>query len=210
MRNTWLLLVMLTAAGCASSPSVQPSERGAFTGNFGGNAFDTRTVSGPAVSLARDAEGKWSGTIPCRWRLGRPTGKVCPFFWEPKIQDGLPSGIGAPSVGEYQVVRVRHSILFRGDKVEYQFAAKVDRDFPPELVAPLFFAVANTTDPGRDLLSSEPPLGITEFTNPDTRLVWLVSVDGLGDVSIRRGPVSSPVEVKPGSSGAIIYHPVSH
>jgi hypothetical protein len=51
----------------------------------------------------------------------------------------------------------------------------MEREFPAELVAPLFLAVATATDPNRDLLFSDPPLGMTEFTNPDTRLVWIVS-----------------------------------
>jgi len=44
------------------------------------------------------------------------------------------------------------------------------------------------------------------FPNPGNRLVWVVSVEGLGEVSVRRGPASEPV--KPDPSGAIIYQQV--
>jgi len=198
-----MLLALLAATGCASPASNVPAERPRFTGSFGGNTFDARSVSGPSVRLAREGTGSWTGTIGCRFRSGRPTLHVCPFHWDPKEADGLPLVIGAPGPGGYQVARKGHSVLLMGSVYEFQFATKADADFPAELLAPLFFSVAMNTDPARDLVSSDPPLGLTEYTNPATQLVWVVTVGGVGDVSIRRGPATSPVET--GTSNARIF-----
>jgi hypothetical protein len=92
-------------------------------------------------------------------------------------------------------------VLLQGTDVEFQFATKLDRDFPTDLIAPLFFAVSMTTDPARDLVSSDPSLGLVEFGNPGTRLVWVISVDGLGEVSVRRGSATTPVDIDPRSLG---------
>jgi hypothetical protein len=205
MRMTWLLLIVL-GAGCASTPSA-PSERGKFAGSFGGNEFDVRTVGGRGVSLVHDADGTWGGTIACRWRYGLPTGKMCPFFWDPRVKSGLPPAIGAPGVGGYEVTRSGHSVVLRGIDVEFQFVPTKDLDFPTELIAPLFFAVATTSDPGRDLLSSDPPLGLGDFTRPATRLVWVIQVEGLGQVAIRRGPAATGPNLEHGSGATIFVAP---
>jgi len=202
-RRWWVFLLL--GAGCASAPPAPTSGGPAYAGNFGGNTFDLRSVSGKGVSLARDGDGRWNGTMACRWRQGIPTGKMCPFFWEPTLEAGLPIAIGAPGVGAFSVARMGHTIIFRGQTVEFRFAAAAEREFPSELVAPLFFAVANTSDPARDLRASEPPLDRFDFTNPQTLLVWVVSVEGLGDVSVRRGPASGSPDIKPGAAG-ILYH----
>jgi hypothetical protein len=207
MRSAWLVLAMLVAAGCASSPSAQPSGQARFAGSFGGNTFDTRAVGGRGVSLAHDPDGKWSGRIACRWRLGLPTGKMCPFYWEPRVKDGLPPAIGAPGVGAYEVTRSGHSVLLRGTDVEYQFVPKANLDLPTELIAPLFFAVATTTDPGRDLVFSDPPLGFNDFIRPSTRLVWVIPVEGLGEVAVRRAPASSAANLEYGSGATIFVGP---
>jgi hypothetical protein len=203
MRHDWMWVVLLAASGCASSASSVPAAPERFTGNFGGNTFDARSVSGPSVRLARDGTGSWNGTIGCRFQNGRPTLHVCPFHWDPEEVDGLPRAIGAPGPGGYLITRKGHSLLLMGNAYEFQFATKVDADFPAELLAPLFFAVAMNTDPARDLVSSDPPLGLTEYPNPATQLVWVITVGGVGDVSIRRGPATSPVEI--GSSNAKIF-----
>ena len=181
MRPHWALI---TLEGCAST-STASADRASLAGNFGGNTFDTGTVSGASVQLARDGAGNWTGTIGCKFRRGLPTTHVCPFFWEPTVRDGLPAAIGAPGVGGYRIIRSGHSVLLQGTDVEFQFATKVDRDFPIDLIAPLFFAVSMTTDPARDLVSSDPSLGLVEFGNPGTRLVWVISVDGLGRLQRR-------------------------
>jgi len=205
MRIAWVLLVMLGGAGCASSPGA-PSERGRLSGSFGGNEFNTRVVDGRGVSLIEDPDGTWRGTIACRWRYGLPTGKMCPFYWDPRVQSGLPAAIGAPGVGAYEVTRSGHAVVFRGTDVEFEFASKADLDFPTELIAPLFFAVATTNDPSRDLLSSDPPLGTGDFIRPSTRLIWVIKVEGIGEVAIRRGPVSSPRPNLDNGSGAMIWN----
>jgi hypothetical protein len=71
--------------------------------------------------------------------------------------------------------------------VQYEFALADARPFPPELVMPLFLAVTSA----RELDSGLPERsGTMRIYDPETRLSWEIEVEGLGRVSVRRGPTT--------------------
>jgi hypothetical protein len=102
----------------------------------------------------------------------------------------LPEGIGALDVREsYRVSRTGFGVLLEGLRMTYEFVPKLQKEFPAELVRPLFWAVISATDPSRELKSSDPPYGQGTIASPSSILVWVIDIRGFGEVGIVRRPM---------------------
>ncbi len=80
-----------------------------------------------------------------------------------------------------------NSIVLARSAMEYEFAAPDGRPFPPELVMPLFLAVTSAREIDSGLVDSS---GTARVFDTQARFFWKVEVEGLGLISIRRGPSS--------------------
>ena len=181
--------------GCASAPppapaSTVPAGR-SFAGSFGGNAFTDGSVTGPGVQLAR-ANGEWSGKAPCRTQQGKPVG-ACPVFITALAPGTLPTGAGnfdSTQPQSYAISRKGTAVVLAGQVVSYEFQPKVEREFPADLVLPLFWAIISSKDPAKELRSSDPPVVPPAVPGPATVLTWQIDVAGFGPVEIVRRPAS--------------------
>jgi hypothetical protein len=79
------------------------------------------------------------------------------------------------------------SVVVARTGVQYEFALVDARPFPSELVMPLFLAVTSARELDSGLSDRS---GTMRIYDPETRLSWEIEVEGLGRVSIRRGPTT--------------------
>ena len=173
---------LLFVAACAGSPSsgstAVPSTGPIYSGSFGGTTFTESSVNGPAIELAKGST-EWTGVC----------GRHC-LTMIPVLPPGqLPEGIAAFGVREsYRVSRAGFGVLLEGPRMTYEFVPKLQKEFPAELVRPLFWAVISSTDPSRELKSSDPPFGLGTMSSPSSNLVWVIDIHGFGEVGIVRRP----------------------
>lgn len=81
-------------------------------------------------------------------------------------------------------------MVLAGQVVSYEFQPKVEREFPADLVLPLFWAIISSKDPAKELRSSDPPVVPPAVPGPATVLTWQIDVAGFGPVEIVRRPAS--------------------
>ena len=181
----WFLVAWLT--GCASAtppaPAVSARQGPSLAGHFGGNAFDCDLVTGPSVRMARRADGTWGGEFPCRAYLGRPSNEACATDVSEK--DGA---IFFGGQFAFRVVDDGRSVLLQRPPLEYQFVTAQERAFPPELVVPLFLAVTSARDTESSIVAQEHAGGTWSIFDNQAGLIWVLEIEGLGRVGVRRGP----------------------
>jgi hypothetical protein len=156
------------------------------------SGFTEGSVTGPGIQLVRGS-GEWSGKAPCRSQQGKPAGQSCPVFIAALPAGTLPTSAGnfdSTQPQSFAVTRQGTGVLLKGQLFDYEFVPKVEREFPPDLVLPLFWAMISSRDPGRELRSSDPPVAPPAVPGPGTVLVWRIDVAGFGPVEIVRRPAS--------------------
>jgi len=174
-------LVLALVLGCASGPSAAPpTAPGRLSGKFAENTFSTERVSGLRVQMARRPDGTWGGLFPCSPWLSHASNELCATDF-----DQTPESIRVSGHHVVAVRRIPRSVLLSRPPLEYEFALADERPFPAELLMPLFLAVISA----RDLRN-----GLTEasdnarFYDNQSRFVWVIEVEEVGRVGIRRGP----------------------
>jgi len=153
-----------------------------LSGRFAENVFSAEQVSGPRVQMKRRADGTWGGRFPCKPWLSHASNDLCPTDFD-RTEIAIRMG-GQPVFG---FNRWPSSVVVARTGVQYEFALVDARPFPSELVMPLFLAVTSA----RELDSGLCDLSWTmRIYDPETRLSWEIQVEGLGRVSVRRGPTT--------------------
>jgi hypothetical protein len=184
--SQWCVLVAFVVA-CASSapaPTASQSPGGpSLAGHFGGNAFDRNAVTGPTVRMSLRSDGTWGGMFPCRAYLGHPSNQSCAADVAEK--DGAIFLNGAFA---FRVFDDGRSVFVQRPPLEYQFATVADRPFPHELLLPLFLAVTSARDTESSIVAREHAEGTWSLFDNQAGLLWIVEVEGVGRVGVRRGP----------------------
>jgi len=134
--------------------------------------------------MTRRQDGSWAGLFPCHPFLGKPSVQTCAFDL-----DQRPDALTVYGTVVFSVGRKGHAVLLRRVPLEYEFATEADRDFPQELVVPLFLAVTSAKNPEADVVGGDTDARLGIFDN-QSRFVWVIQVEGLGRVAVRRGPAS--------------------
>ena len=179
----WFVPGLLVLLGCASGPETAPAAaRGRLSGRFAENLFSAEQVSGLRVQMRRRPDGSWGGLFPCKPWLSHPSNNLCATDFD---QTGIAIRMdGQPVFG---INWRTNSIVLARSAMEYEFAAPDGRPFPPELVMPLFLAVTSAREIDSGLVDSS---GTARVFDTQARFFWKVEVEGLGLISIRRGPSS--------------------
>ena len=77
------------------------------------------------------------------------------------------------------------SVLLTRPPLQDEFAVADGRPFPSELVIPLFLAVRTARELSGGLAEES---ANARFGDNQARLGWIIDVEGLGRVGVRRGP----------------------
>ena len=180
----WFIPVLLVLVTCASGPEPAPASRtgGGLSGRFAENVFSTEQVSGLRVQMHRRQDGSWGGLFPCKPWLSYPSTSLCPTDFD---QTEIAIRMGGQAV--FGPNRGENSVLLVRSNVTYEFAVADARPFPPELVLPLFLAVTSARELESGLLDKS---GTARVFDSQSQFRWEVEVEGLGRISVRRGPSS--------------------
>jgi len=180
----WSIPGLLVLLGCASGPEPMPTSTAGqrLSGRFAENVFSAEQVSGPRVQMKRRADGTWGGRFPCKPWLSHASNDLCPTDFD-RTEIAIRMG-GQPVFG---FNRWPSSVVVARTGVQYEFALVDARPFPSELVMPLFLAVTSARELDSGLSDRS---GTMRIYDPETRLSWEIEVEGLGRVSVRRGPTT--------------------
>ena len=174
-------LALGAVLGCASGPSAAPpTAPGRLSGRFAENSFNTERVSGLRVQMQRRPDGTWGGLFPCKPWLSHPSNELCAMDF-----DRTPESIRISGQHVFTVQRNARSVRLTRPPLEYEFALAEERPFPDELVMPLFFAVTSARDLRNGLTDMSEN---ARFADNQSRFVWVIEVEELGRVGVRRGP----------------------
>jgi hypothetical protein len=168
--------------GCASGPSAAapPAAPERLAGKFAENTFSTERVSGLRVQMQRRPDGTWGGLFPCHPWLSHASNELCAMDFDQTAESIRVSGAHV-----FAVRRTARSVLLTRPPLEYEFALAEERPFPEELVMPLFLAVTSARDLKTGLTDTSEN---ARFADNQSRFVWVIEVQELGRVGVRRGP----------------------
>ena len=173
------LVVLLSCAG-GPETAPAPASGGRLSGRFAENLFGPEQVSGLRVQMRRRPDGSWGGLFPCKPWLSHPSNELCPTDFD---QTGIAIRMGGQPV--FGLNRRENSVVLARSAFEYEFAVADARPFPPELVMPLILAVSSARELDSGLVDRS---GMTRVFDAHARFFWEIAVEGLGWVTVRRGP----------------------
>ena len=180
----WVFSGLLVLLGCASGPEPAPvsATGGRLSGRFAENLFSPEVVTGPRVQMRRRPDGSWGGLFPCKPWLSHPSNDLCATDF-----DQTPIAIRMGGQNVFGLNRWPGSVVVARTAFQYEFALVDGRPFPAELVMALFLAVSSARELESGLADRS---GTMRVFDTETRLSWEIDVEGLGRVSVRRGPTS--------------------
>jgi hypothetical protein len=166
---------------CASGPSTAtPTAPERLSGKFAENTFSTERVHGLRVQMARRPDGTWGGLFPCSPWLSHASNELCATDF-----DQTPESIRVSGHHVFGVRRNPVNVLLTRPPLEYEFALADGRPFPADLVMPLFLAVLSARDLRNGLTDASEN---ARFYDNQSRFIWVIEVEELGRIGIRRGP----------------------